>query len=422
MAASFIRAAGIFAALCIWLSPAGADAEEPSARSDAAIHDALKAGRALCKVISRNDAGLTGSHQSGLYLPKPAWRLFSSAPPAEEKNRREEVEITWPDGAASSSIISWYGKGSRSEYRLTRTGAATSTFLGPDAVGDLLVLVPLGEGKFHAHVLRTEEEAAALCAALGIQSGGRWELYEKRPLPEEPARNGAARYTAWAQRAAEKYSAFPDGRVMAALARQAVAECAPRILQQSADNRLLAWTGAEYAVYREIERRVCDAQVHHAFASVEEFLAAASTIMNRRKSRAGHSLEEHVEYLLCEAGIVFDAQATIDGKVRPDILLPGKSAYDNPQHPAENLLVLGLKTTCRDRWRQVLNEGKRVAMKHLLTLQPAMSHAQLTEMREAHLQLIVPAPLHAGYDLPDGCRLLTVQEFVDELKRRFPRQ
>ena len=107
--------------------------------------------------------------------------------------------------------------------------------------------------------------------------------------------------------------------------------------------------------------------------------------------------------------------------LKPAILLPGKTACDDPQYSVENLVVLGLKTTCRDRWRQVLNEGRRVNAKHLLTLQPAMSRAQLTEMHEARLQLIVPAPLHAGYDVPDGCRLFTVQQFVGEMKRRFPR-
>ena len=29
--------------------------------------------------------------------------------------------------------------------------------------------------------------------------------------------------------------------------------------------------------------------------------------------------------------------------------------------------------------------------------------------------------LHAGYDLPDRCQLLTVQKFVEEMPRRFPR-
>lgn len=393
-----------------------ARAREGSA-TDAAVDDALSAGRALCKVISPNDAGLTGSHQSGLYLPKAAWRIFSTSAPVEEENRREEVEITWSDGAKSASVISWYGKGSRSEYRLTRLGDAGEKRLSRESVGDLWVLVPQGDRQFKAHVLRTDEEASALCAALGIESGARWALYQRTPAPGD----GDSRYAAWARREAEKHRDFPSGRIMAELARTAVLELSPEVLQQSADHRLLAWMEAEYVLYRDIERRVCGGQVRRRFESVEEFLAAAATLMNRRKSRAGHSLEEHVEHLLREAGIAFDAQAAIDGKVRPDILLPGKSAYDDPQHPAENLVVLGLKTTCRDRWRQVLNEGKRVAAKHLLTLQPAMSKTQLSEMRDAGLRLVVPAPLHAGYDLPDNLRLQTVEEFVVEMKRRFPR-
>ena len=91
-----------------------------------------------------------------------------------------------------------------------------------------------------------------------------------------------------------------------------------------------------------------------------------------------------------------------------------------PTHPAEKLAVLALKTTCKDRWRQVLNEGKRVAVKDLLTLQPEMTRAQLEEMKEARLRLTVPAPLHAHYDVPDGYKVLSVQELLDDLKRRFP--
>ena len=207
---------------------------------------------------------------------------------------------------------------------------------------------------------------------------------------------------------------------MAELARQAVRDCQPVVPTKSADLRLMAWIEAEYAIYRAIERRVCNTQVTQDFTNVEDFLSAAATIMNRRKSRAGHSLEAHVEYLLTECGIAYEAQAIIDGNGKPDILLPGKAAYNNPNVPVENLVVLGLKTTCRDRWRQVLNEGQRLPLKHLLTLQPAMSRAQLVEMQEANLQLIVPAPLHRACQVPEGYRLLSVEEFVQDLRRRFP--
>jgi EcoRII C terminal/Restriction endonuclease EcoRII, N-terminal len=383
------------------------------AESGPAVQDALKSGRALCKVLSLTDAGVTGSRQGGLYLPKQAWRFFSSAAPVEDENRREDVSISWPGGEMSGAVVSWYGKGTRSEFRLTRLGER----IGAEAVGDLLVLVPQGESTFKAHLLRTEAEADEFCSALGIEPGGRWGFYEKVPAP--PTEGDTIEK--WASEEAAKHDDFPDGKTMADLARQAVRACRPEVLKKPADDRLLAWMESEYAVYRAIERRVCDAQVKQNFASVEDFIAAASSIMNRRKSRAGHSLEAHVEFLLVEEGIVFEAQATIDGHVKPDILFPGKEAYNDPAHPVEELVVLGLKTTCRDRWRQVLNEGKRIPVKHLLTLQPAMSRAQLTEMQEARLQLVVPAQLHRAYDLPEGARLLSVEEFVREMRRRFPR-
>jgi EcoRII C terminal len=230
----------------------------------------------------------------------------------------------------------------------------------------------------------------------------------------------ASCYDAFAKQAAADIDAFPDGKTMAALGRKAVAEVTPQVLKAGADAVLLAGMEAEFAVFRAVEEKLCHAAVTQPFRSVDEFLSVAESITNRRKSRAGHSLEAHVEQLFTAAGIAYDAQPAIDGKVRPDILLPGKAAYENKRHPADELVVLALKTTCKDRWRQILNEGKRVKRKHLLTLQPQMSRAQLSEMMEAGVQLIVPAALHAGYDLPEGCRLLTVAAFIADMRARFP--
>ena len=62
--------------------------------------------------------------------------------------------------------------------------------------------------------------------------------------------------------------------------------------------------------------------------------------------------------------------------------------------------MIGLKTTCKDRWRQVLNEGRRVKAKHILTLQQGITGNQLKEMQEAGVSLVVPKPLHNKY--PEG--------------------
>ena len=152
------------------------------------------------------------------------------------------------------------------------------------------------------------------------------------------------------------------------------------------------------------------------FENVEAFISVAATIMNRRKSRAGHSFEYHVEQLLIDAGLPFDRQPSIDGRVKPDLLFPGKKEYEDSSFPVSKLLVAGLKTTCKDRWRQILNEGKRIPEKHLITLQEGISKNQLIEMREANVTLVVPKKFHKGYDTNTGIRLLSMEGFLNKIK------
>ncbi len=74
--------------------------------------------------------------------------------------------------------------------------------------------------------------------------------------------------------------------------------------------------------------------------------------------------------------------------------------------------MLGVKSTCKDRWRQVLAEANRIEHKHLLTFEAAISSNQTDEMRTKNLQLVVPRRLHDSYTetqrawLMDGCILI----------------
>jgi hypothetical protein len=78
-------------------------------------------------------------------------------------------------------------------------------------------------------------------------------------------------------------------------------------------------------------------------------------------------------------------------------LFPGETEYQKAEFPADQLYMLAVKTTLKDRWRQVLAEADRISPKHLLTLQPAISAAQTDEMRGQNLQLVVPAQLHRTF-------------------------
>src|SRR4051794_2908463 len=103
----------------------------------------------------------------------------------------------------------------------------------------------------------------------------------------------------------------------------------------------------------------------------------------------------HVEHLLREAKVPFDCRPDIEGE--PDILIPGKAEYSDPHFPIDRLFMLGVKTTCKDRWRQVLNEAQRIQRKHLMTIQEGISKKQLLQMQQSNVSLVVPKRLHSRY-------------------------
>jgi len=125
-----------------------------------------------------------------------------------------------------------------------------------------------------------------------------------------------------------------------------------------------------------------------------------------------------MEFVLRESGIPFDVRPKIDG--RPDIVIPGAAAYHDPDFPIERLFVVGLKTTCKDRWRQILNEGTRVPTKHLITMQRGISTNQLGEMVNAGVSLIVPASIHRQYPADSPMALKSIDNFIDEIRNTIP--
>lgn len=79
-------------------------------------------------------------------------------------------------------------------------------------------------------------------------------------------------------------------------------------------------------------------------------------------------------------------------------------------------MMLGGKTTCKDRWRQVLSEANRIPSKHLVTPEAAISKAQLEEMRSHALHLVIPSAIHAIYPAGNRGYLMTVQHFIQAVQ------
>src|SRR5262245_50318651 len=131
----------------------------PSAAVEQALQDAQRVGRAILKFISPNEVGLTGSKQTGYYLPKPVWRSFTTFAPKKGVNNDQRIEAVWQDGRVTRSTVKWYGKGSRREYRLTGFNRERDfPFIAHDCVGSLLVLVPESMQRFSMYVFDLEDD------------------------------------------------------------------------------------------------------------------------------------------------------------------------------------------------------------------------------------------------------------------------
>ena len=379
-----------------------------------AIDTALRHGNSILKFISPNDAGVTGSHQAGFYLPKSAWRLYTPHAPTKGTNAKHEIEIVWPDGRITNSVVTWYGKGTRDEYRLTRLGR-DFPWLGADSVGDLLVLIPTDECHFEAHVLEAEEDIQELQATLGVEAFEHWGVFQNgAPREETDAECLEREFLTFAEALAE----FPTGEAFSAETLRVLRKCLRNFNALSPDRALVRLMESEYRLFRLAERQLCRADVVRPFRDVDDFLQTASRILNRRRSRAGRSLENHIDYLLTEAGIPHEMRPRIDG--RPDMVIPSAEAYLDTTYPTDRLFVVGVKTTCKDRWRQVLNAGRRVTTKHILTTQPAISATQLKEVNDAHVTLVVPRSLHKDYPPERPMELLSVRAFIDQIRESLP--
>ena len=376
-----------------------------------AIAGAFECGNAILKFISPNDVGLTGGHQCGFYLPKSAWQLFARFGPRKGRNDEGTVRVRWQgDLTTTESRVKWYGKGTRSEYRLTRFGR-DFPFLAEECVGDLLVLIPRSLDEFTAFVLETDEDVEQLLGTLGVAIHETWGVFRAgEPEVESPDACVERKFREFVA----PLSAFPTGEVISSATRQALFDCIRTLAKAGPDEKLLRFVDDEYRLFRMIERQLLQKEIVRPFKDVDDFLRTARSIGNRRMARAGRSLENHVHHILTEAGVPHSMRPRIDG--RPDVVIPGEAEYKDPRFPLERLVVMGVKTTCKDRWRQVVREGKRVPTKHLLTLQQGISSAQIQEMFEADVRLVVPASLHSKYPKEARSSLLTLDEFIADVQ------
>lgn len=190
------------------------------------------------------------------------------------------------------------------------------------------------------------------------------------------------------------------------------------------DAALIAWLDHEEALFRRLERRIVSSRIEAGFTNqhgtdVDGFISFSLSVQNRRKSRMGHSLENHLAAVLRAHDIRHVRGAVTEHNHKPDFLFPDLETYQAaPAEGDPRLTMLGAKSTCKDRWRQVLAESEKISRKHLLTLEPGISEPQTDQMEASSLQLVVPSPIHESYTAAQRDWLWSVGDFIGEVARR----
>lgn len=378
------------------------------------------------KRLSGNDTLANGSHQAGFYIPKEVFfRLFPSLESHTHDNADAWFDLTIDSHPDARNVrVVWYNNklrgGTRDEVRVTNLGGGQSALLDPESTGALAVFAFRQSEESNADscnvwVCRNEVEEDMVEREIGPVEPGRWATY--------PPDGGLLALMATAVRSdcrlarhelpPEWLVRFPTG---AEIIRKVI-ELRPDS-ELAVDRRLLRRRDCEFELFQSLEEAVELPRAQAGFTTIADFLAAAQTVLQRRKARSGKSLELHMREVLIEEAFVEGRDFTYQPKAgnNPDFLFPNEAAYLSASYPRTQLRMLAAKTTIRDRWRQVTEECSDLPARHLLTLQEGVSEAQFKLIVDAGIHLVVPQKQTEKYAPSIRPHLLTVEAFMADLR------
>lgn len=401
--------------------------------------DSVAIGNRLwfAKRLAANDTLATNAHQAGPYFPKSVvFEAFPVLDRPDQKNPDLRIGATVQGVATTEDIrVIWYngkvfGDGTRDECRFTNFGGRSSPVLDPESTGSIAVFsFKVGDQGVAEHVdvwvCNNPDEEIEIESRVGEIPPGAGVCWRNTELgipefvPIGTTRRESSCWLNSSEIPAAWFERFPKG-----------SEIIARVFEMrsckglDADRKLIKRRDCEYQLFQSVEEATTLPLIRQGFSDLPSFLAVAQSVLQRRKSRSGMSLELHLRRVFEESGLHsgsgFDHGKVSEGNKKPDFLFPSVSAYRDESYSSSRLRMLGVKTSCKDRWRQVLSEADRIKVKHLMTLQEGVSEAQFAEMCDNNLRLVVPVQNIKRFPKSVRPELQTVQSFIDEVRSLAP--
>lgn len=392
---------------------------------------------------SRAEARETASHQHEIGgLPTAGAKEWLGIPDRGEKRRfpctwlsvdEDDEKSKFFDGEVTWYDTRWGQTGRSSEFRLFYRSNPVTVRMQE---GDFFLIAKHRNGRLFMFTAQPQSTTEMQLRALfGLESiserftAARFSVNDI-PLPlrllldelgielNKPERDDGF----WLEKiiAAFGTDGFPSTAEFSNFARNSLTELPSPF--EAPDVCLMRWMEHEERLFRLLERQLLKERLRLGFGTdgedVDDFISFSLSVQNRRKARVGFAFESHLEHLFRLHGLKFQKGGKIrftENNARPDFLFPSFDAYHDKDFPVDGLFLLGAKTTCKDRWRQVLSEGKRIPLKHLATLEAAISPNQTAEMGAHGLQLVIPAELHVTYSAIQRENLLSLEDFIGEI-------
>lgn len=345
-----------------------------------------------------------------------SWHYFAD----DQEPTQEENDFTFYDARAKTA-----DKTGRTEWRFYYYG----NFLSCGDVGDLLVLARSAAGRYYGLIFQNGSAWRRAAQELfGLRDfrasfdaiprrtldGQRFELLRQQIVAELDLDLVLPVAASDEELMLKKFGRlFPTTREVSAFARTQV-----ETDFRSTDETLARWLEREEQLFRALENVIIRERLAQNFATVDEFIQYSLSVQNRRKSRMGFALQNHLAELFTRLGLRFTPQARTEATNKPDFIFPGEREYHDNTFNTALLVMLGVKSTSKDRWRQVLTEADRIPQKHLCTLEAGISAKQTDEMRRQQLTLVVPTGLHTTYTAAQLSGMLSVAEFVEFVRRK----
>lgn len=392
----------------------------------------------LYKTLSANDykwANVENIHQAGVLIPKELADFF---PPVDYSQSifTADINTFWiEEGKWIPYNSKWKYYESKTEWRVTTV--SKQSFIDV-ASGSLLLMGKNGDGYYSCVVNSEDQELFEyVLDMLELREAPRWGVLRKekgtyldedgkldRVLTIEEGLTDIPSIIDLSTLAEKLYSDFNSDRF-------------EKEISATPGDYLDKLIEFEYKIYKRYESEVFSTILAkesepHIYKITEwkqnkefyrlkldPFSNIFTSMSQRRKSRVGKTFEYHFRSYFNRLSIPFSFQEKVDGKKKPDFILPSKDYYYSTTRNQDDAILLSLKTTLKERWQQILNEGSRVKTKYLATLDKAVTTDQINEMAERNVILVVTEwAKNNSEPYRNASNVITVKAFSEQMQDR----